>query len=441
MARFIDQSGTVRSGTVSDASLAAILTVDPSAVLTRIPSFLVQSLRCFVARIAFVLVISALVFATGCNRLRKDKHEMVYVSARQMYLHDRVAAVSNRVGEVVNGQPLEVVEHGRRFLKVKTDKNEIGWIEERAVIDAEGYKAFQDLATQHKEDPVVATGSLRDDVYLHVSPGRNTDRFYLLPENDKVQLLVRASVPKVAPGSTPEPAKPSIPSSVAATKTSPQEQAKGSEAKAPSSPQAHSGDAEKTEQPEIPMEDWWLIRDAQGRVGWLLSGRVDVDVPDEVGQYAEGQRIVGAYILMRVTDNEADVPNHQVPEYVTALSPPKSGLPFDFDQIRVFTWSVKRHRYETAFRIRLIQGFFPVRVWTQSAANGSEPAFSFQIPSTPDVSIDPNTGIIKPLNPRTIAYAMRDNMVHRIGPDMAPIPTKHVPGEKSKSKAEKRKHK
>lgn len=380
--------------------------------------------------------------STGCNRFHREQHETVYVAARQMYLHDRVAAVSNRVGEVVNGQPLEVLEHGRRFLRVKTDKNEIGWIEERAVIDAKTYDAFSQLATQHKQDPVVATGTLRDEVYLHIGPGRNSDRFYLLPENDKIQLLVRASVPKAAPGAPEEPTRHPTPATAA--QPAPPQSPQSVKAAKTSTPAAAPSTAaiEPAAAPEIPMEDWWLIRDTQGRVGWLLGGRVDVDVPDEVGQYAEGQRIVGAYVLMHVNDSEANVPNHQVPEYVTALSPPKSGLPFDFDQIRVFTWSVKRHRYETAFRVHPIQGFLPVKVWTEPAANGTEPVFSFRISGSPDVSIDSATGITKPVNPRTITYAMRENMVRRIGPDLAPIPTSHLPGEKPKStKGEKRKHK
>ncbi|MGA2674219.1 MAG: SH3 domain-containing protein [Terracidiphilus sp.] len=368
-------------------------------------------------------------------------HETVYVSVRQMYLHDRVAAVSNRVAEVTNGQPLEVLEHGRRFLKVKTQKNEIGWIEERAVIDSKTYDAFDQLASQHKQDPVVATAALRDDLYLHISPGRDTEHFYLLAGNAKVQLLARASVPKTsAPGSAPT----SQPAATGAAKTSPPVPGPAKTpspvpaspaAKKPSSP-APSGQALVPTAPEAPpviLEDWWLVRDASGHTGWLLAGRVDVDVPDEIGVYGEGQRIVGAYVFAKVTDPEATTPNHEVPEYVTVLSPPKSGLPFDFDQVRVFTWSLKHHRYETAFRLHPIQGYLPLRTSFQPAPGGSVPVFSFEIANGPNVSTDPATGITRPVSARTISYMMVDTQVKRTGSDMGPIPVTHSPDEKPKT--------
>lgn len=321
---------------------------------------------------------------------------MVYVSERgQIYLHDRVAAVSNRVAEVSNGEPLQVIERDRRFLKVKTPGNQIGWIEQSAVINGDVYAAFEKLASDNLHDPIIATATLDDELYMHLTPGRTTQHFYLLPANTQVQLLVRASVPR-------NPVPGSVPAALPAANVQP----------VPGLPQP---------EPAV-MEDWWLARDAKGRTGWLLGSRVDVVAPDAIAQYAGDQRIVGAYVLTKVTDPEADVPNHEVPEYVTVLGPYKSGLPYDFDEVRIFTWSLSHHRYETAYRLHPIAGFLPVEIGVESTPKGNVPAFSIRIASSQNVTIDPTTGITHPVNPRTIRFEMLDTVVRRIGPDMDPIP-------------------
>src|SRR5580700_2101496 len=69
----------------------------------------------------------------GCSRLRpKPPITYVYVTAKQTFLRDRVAAVSNRTATVENGDKLEVLDHGRRFVKVQTAKGEQGWLDEKA---------------------------------------------------------------------------------------------------------------------------------------------------------------------------------------------------------------------------------------------------------------------------------------------------------------------
>jgi hypothetical protein len=388
---------------------------------------LANLIRCHQRRLrvtffASLPAVGALFLIAGCARFHHEQHEMVYVSIRETYLHDRVAPVSNRVCEVVNGEALEVLEHGRRFLRVKTDKNEIGWIEDHAVIDAKTRDEFVQLADKHKDDPVVATAVLKSDLAMHLLPGRETERFFLLAENTKVQLLARASaLKKPVEAPAPNPAK----SAQGAKSAPPVSAAKPG---APLNPP--SAGAQAAEPPD--MEDWWLARDDQGHAGWLLGSHIDMDVPNDVAQYAEDQRIMGAWVLTKVTDNDPDLPNHQIPEYLTVLAPLKSGLPFDFDQVRVFTWSVKHHRYETAFRLHPIQGYLPVRVFTQSTPGGSVPAFSFMLATSNNVTTDPATGITRPVAPRTINYEMIDTQVKRIGPDMGPIQVGHVEGDAAK---------
>lgn len=374
-----------------------------------------------------LVLLLLLPWLAGCGRFRPHpKADFVYVMVKQTFLRDRVAALSNRIAPVVNGQRLEMVERGRHFLKVKTEKNEIGWVEERAVIPSTVYQGFEDLRKSHEKDVVIATAVLRDDLYVHLTPGRDTERFYLLPEGEKLQLLVRASAPKPQspwgalpkPIATPPPSrgsKPPASSAKTGIATTPAKRAPASQVKR-ATPPSTTADAAP-----IPLEDWWLIRSSQGKVGWLLARRVDVDVPEAIAGYAEGQKIVGAYVLSTVEDSEAKTPDKLVPEYVAVLNAYKDGLPYDFDQVRVFTWNTKKHRYETAYRQRNLQGYLPVEITRKTFdSQGPVPSFSFRQAVGDQVAIDPISGAAKPAQTETLTYRMDGVMVKRVGPPGQP---------------------
>jgi SH3-like domain-containing protein len=331
--------------------------------------------------------------------------QYVYVTAKQTFLRDRVAAVSNRTATVDNGDKLEVLEHGRRFVKVQTAKGEQGWIDEKAVATQEVFDQFETLKQQHQADPVVANAVVRDEVYMHSKPGRDTDRFYRLAEGEKLKLLARATLEKPLPPGT-RVAKPA---------PAPATTAKGAKP-APVAPV-----------PDVPpppvMEDWWLVRDSKGDTGWLYSRMMDVDAPDAITRYAEGQRVVGAYVLTTVNDPDAEQADKNIPIYVTVMSPYKAGLTYDYDQVRVFTWSVKKHRYETGFRDKNIQGFLPVTIKTSTdpygksaAATTPMPTFTYRVlaEGAGPVIPDPVTGAIVPGKTILKTYRLEGNYVHRI---------------------------
>jgi SH3-like domain-containing protein len=334
----------------------------------------------------------------------------VYVTAKQTFLRDRVAAVSNRTATVDNGEKLQVLDRGRRFYKVQTPKGEQGWIDEKVVATEDVFHQFDQLKQETKDAPAVASAVVRDDVYLHAKPGRDAERFYRLAEGEKLKLLKRATLPKPVPPGAKAVAKPEE------TVT-----AKGGKTAVPA-----------PEEPLAPvMEDWWLVRDSKGDTGWLYSRMMDVDAPDSIVRYAEGQRIVGAYVLTTVNDPEAEQDIKDIPIYVTVLSPYKAGLTYDFDQVRVFTWNVKKHRYETGFRERNIEGYLPVKIKMASdpygklpAATAAAPTFSYRVLADDAGPVIPDavTGAIVPGKTVLKTYRLEGNLVRRVIAPGTPAP-------------------
>lgn len=369
-------------------------------------------------RTYLVLVLLLAMSLAGCKRGSILNKDYLYVAAPQVQLRDRVAAVYNKAGIARNGERLEVLERQKRFARVRTPRGEEGWVELRNLAEEDVFDGFQKLTKDNKDTPVQGRGATRASLNMHLTPARDGERLYQLAEGEKVEVLKRSTAirltaqeiaakqaaanrqayleKKAAEAAdraeklarkqekTKKKSKgPEIPPPQTApdppddwdTKTDPEVYADLKLAQNPhlaaASVSAITGkpDAPK----EKPYDDWWLVRNKEGKAGWVLARMIDLEVPLEVAQYAEGQRIMGAYVLNKVEDSEKG----QVSQYLVVLNEPKDGTPFDFNQIRVFSWNRARHRYETAYRERNIVGYFPVKTGTEDfGKDGVLPVFA-----------------------------------------------------------------
>ena len=280
-----------------------------------------------------LLVLAVSLVCSGCGRGRGKKGEPAYIAAPQAILRDRVAAIYTKVGTLKNAERVEILDRDKRFAMVRTGSGMQGWVEQRYLVNQKVFDGFQKLAQQERDAQPQATAVTRNETNLHLEPGRDTDHLYQLAQGAKLALLKRATSERRLPG-----AKPS------------------------------DKDAAKS------LEDWWLARDADGHVGWALGRMIDVDIPLEIAQYAEGQRIVAFFVLNEVQDADK-----KVPQYLVLFNESKDGQPSDYNQVRVFTWNVKRHRYETAYRER-ITGNLPVTVAQESFdKEGDLPTFVLRV--------------------------------------------------------------
>jgi SH3-like domain-containing protein len=295
--------------------------------------------------------VAALVLLGACSKVQPKK-DFMWVAApqSQIFLRDRLATLYNKTATVHSGERVEVLERQKRFVRVRTAAGQEGWVEARYLVGPEVYEGFQNLASATAKLPVQAHALARNLLNMHLAASREADVLYQLKEGDRVEVFKRAVAERAQSGA---------PRAVPAT---PPKQNKKKRNAAPAV--SESGAL---------LEDWWLVRDSQGRAGWVLGRAIDLDVPLDIAQYSEGQRIVACFPLNEIQDGDKEVP-----QYLTLATEPHDGAPYDFDQVRVFTWSVKRHRYETGYRERLF-GVLPAVVGTRDFEGlGTLPVFTIR---------------------------------------------------------------
>ncbi len=329
------------------------------------------------ARVVWLLLLltAALPFIS-CSRSRGKGQEIAYISAPQAVLRDRVAAVYTKTGVLKNGERVQVLERERRFARVRAADGSEGWMEQRHLVTPLVYDGLQKLVQEEQNAPVQATGTARNDTNIHLDPRRDADHLYVLNQGAKISVLKRATSEKVLPGAAAKPAT-------------------------------------ESKQPILPViEDWWLIRDAQGHVGWVLARMVDLDLALEIAQYAEGQRIVAFFVLDEVPDGDK-----KVSQYLVLLTEPKDGLPFDYNQVRVFTWNVKRHRYETAYRERNLNGVLPAAVSQETFdKEGTLPVFILRVKDDDGNVKERKYKLNTPIVRRVLAPGEQSSVVGRRSP-------------------------
>ena len=316
-----------------------------------------------VMRLAIVVCFVAMLLA--CGKSLGRQREFMWVSAPQANLRDRMVTLYTKTGVVHNGERVEVLEKQRRFVRVRTASGAEGWVELRYLVDFQVYRAFEALSSYAASLPSQGHAATRTSLNIHLTASRGADVLYQLKEGDRVDILKRAVSKKLDLG----PQRPT------GTARAPLNTASSSTAALHLTSASVRTTNVPAENPTPALEDWWLVRDSNGHAGWVLARMLDLEVPLDIAQYAEGQRIIGCFVLNEVEDGE-----RKVPQYLTLISEPHDGMPYDFDQVRVFTWNVKRHRYETGYRERKLDGVLPVKVDAQDfGKEGVLPVFTIHV--------------------------------------------------------------
>jgi hypothetical protein len=301
--------------------------------------------------------------ACRSGRQRTPAIGEAYAGPATLTLRKDIPLQSPTIATVKHGERLDIIQRRRRFLKVRTPKGAEGWIEDHLLLSSEEIAGLKQIEQLARTLPSQGLASTYDLLNVHTAPNRLSPSFLQIKEGEKVDVVGHVVTPR-----TPPERKPLIPPKP--KKLPPRKHAESSYALPPPPPAPplpadwqelsktpasvlQEIAQEKAEHP-VPTDDWSLVRNTKGQSGWVLTRRLYMAIPDEVAQYAEGHRITSYFSLGEVPDGD------QVKHNWLWTTISGGDHAYDFDSYRVFIWSLRRHRYETAFIQRNVEGFFPV---------------------------------------------------------------------------------
>ena len=239
--------------------------------------------------------------------------EQATVVAKNASLRLKNSSTSRTLRVLDTGDKVDVLERQENWYRVRYGTDIQGWMEESTVLTNGTKNRIQDLVASSQNQEPQNTAVLKQLANFRLEPGRSTAIIRRLESGTKVEVLERVTLPR--PGSTSS-------------------------------------------------HDIWLkVRPSPTEVGWLLAASVEFDIPENVAQYSEEYTYAAVKIINRVQDPIAG----QVNWYVIGERRSGHNPNVDFEGIRVFTWNMKRHRYETAFRAKGLRGVYPLEVGQEGA--------------------------------------------------------------------------
>lgn len=320
-------------------------------------------------------------FATACSRGAKRAQPIgeAFAGPSSLSIRRDIPIDSPVATTVKHGDRLEILQRRRAFFRVRARNGSEGWVDERQLLAASDMENLKRLAKLADKLPSQGAASPRfGEMRIYTLPSREAPSFITLKEKEKVDVLAHAEMPRVR--LTRAPILPPTPKKILAKKKPKAGAIPPVPLPAPPPVAADWQDLSKTDTgekpdepaaaPPLPTDDWSLVRTTDGQAGWTLTRRLDMAIPDDVAQYAEGRRIVSYFPLGVVQDGD------QKKNIWLWTTIGQGEHPYDFDNFRVFIWSSHRHRYETAYIERNVVGFAPVLLETVTYSGAQYPGFS-----------------------------------------------------------------